>query len=195
LIEGFEVPGSGDDVEAVVDCVAAAAALPQYLGVLEPGDDVLDAGSDAAACPVVVVAADGPGVVTSRGGDRCDGPVSAVAEDDTTIEQMRHGVTGHDDIIAVSGPALAGLRHAAPVRADDDLGVEAAAVVVADGGDRLAVHRDQGGVDDPRVVAGVGGGSQCVGQHRHQVMDDPVHRRLAGGERAASPRVVRFVRR
>jgi len=54
LIEGFEVPGSGDDVEAVVDCVAAAAALPQYLGVLEPGDDVLDAGSDAAACPVVI---------------------------------------------------------------------------------------------------------------------------------------------
>jgi hypothetical protein len=37
LIAGFEVPESGDDVEAVVDGVAAAAALPQDLANLSAG--------------------------------------------------------------------------------------------------------------------------------------------------------------
>ncbi|MGH3633709.1 hypothetical protein [Mycobacterium sp.] len=40
----------------MVDGVASAAALSQYLPVLESGDDVFDAGPDAAVCPVVVVA-------------------------------------------------------------------------------------------------------------------------------------------
>jgi hypothetical protein len=91
LLAGLEVPESGDDVEAVVDGVAAAAALPEDLPVLEPGDDVLDAGSDPAVCPVVVVVDDPAGVVASRGGDRSDAAVSAVAEDDTTIEEMGDG--------------------------------------------------------------------------------------------------------
>jgi hypothetical protein len=42
------VPGTleslGDDLEAVVDRLFAAAALPQYLPVLEPSDHVFDAG-------------------------------------------------------------------------------------------------------------------------------------------------------
>jgi hypothetical protein len=41
--------------------------LSQYLPVLEPGDDVLDAGPDPAVHPVVVVADDAAGVVASRG--------------------------------------------------------------------------------------------------------------------------------
>ena len=74
---GLEVLESGDDVEAVVDGLAAAAALPQYLPVLEPGDDVFDAGPDPPVHPVVVIADDPAGVVASRGGDRRDGAVAA----------------------------------------------------------------------------------------------------------------------
>ncbi len=82
--------------------------------------------------------------------------------------------------VAVSGPALPGDHHAAPVRADDDLGVDAAPVVLADGGDRFVVDGDPGAIDDPRMGTGVGGGTQCFGQHRHQVVDGAVDRRLAG---------------
>jgi hypothetical protein len=34
---GFEVPESGDDLEAVIDGLGAAAALPQDLPVFESG--------------------------------------------------------------------------------------------------------------------------------------------------------------
>jgi hypothetical protein len=66
LIEGLEVPEFGDDVEGVVDGVAAAPVLPQYLPVFESGNDMLDAGSDPAVLSVVVVADDRP--VLSRVG-------------------------------------------------------------------------------------------------------------------------------
>lgn len=105
-------------------------------------------------CPLVVVADDPAGLTTSRGGDRCDAGIPAVAEDDTTIEELHHGVAGHDDIVAVTGPAPAGDRQVASVSADDDLGVDTAAVVLSDGGDGLVVHRDRGAVDDPRVAVG-----------------------------------------
>jgi len=60
---------SSDDLKAVVDGVAAAAALTQYLPVFESGDDVFDTGSDVPVAPVVVVAVMRPlwsrrGVVT-----------------------------------------------------------------------------------------------------------------------------------
>ncbi|MDT5280774.1 MAG: hypothetical protein QOJ20_1969 [Mycobacterium sp.] len=80
MIAGLEVPESGDDVEAVVDGLAAAAALSQYLPVFEPGDDVFDAGPDPAVRLVAVVADDPAGLIASRGGDRGDAAVSAVAE-------------------------------------------------------------------------------------------------------------------
>jgi len=48
-------------------------------------------------------------VIAARCADRSDAAVSAVAEDETTIEQVRHGVTGHDDVVAVTGPALAAI--------------------------------------------------------------------------------------
>jgi hypothetical protein len=48
---GFEIPEFCDDLEAVVDGLGAATALPQYLPVFESGDDVFDAGpGDWAAC-------------------------------------------------------------------------------------------------------------------------------------------------
>lgn len=53
-------------MEAVVDGGVAAAALPQYLPVLEPGDDVFDAGPDPLVHPVVVVADDPAGVLAAR---------------------------------------------------------------------------------------------------------------------------------
>jgi alkylated DNA repair dioxygenase AlkB len=87
-----------------------------------------------------------------------------------------YGGAGDDDVIAAAGPPLAGDEHAASVRADDGLGVDAAPIVPVDGGDRLIVHRDQSAVDDPRMVAVVGIGSQGVGQHGHH----EVERRLAG---------------
>jgi hypothetical protein len=47
----------------VVDALAAAAALAQYLPVAESGDDVFDACPDVAVYTVVVGADDRPGVV------------------------------------------------------------------------------------------------------------------------------------
>jgi hypothetical protein len=47
LCAGLEVPESGDDLEAVVDGVAAASALSEDLPVFEPGDRMFDAGADA----------------------------------------------------------------------------------------------------------------------------------------------------
>jgi hypothetical protein len=101
LIAGLEVPESGDDLKAVVDGLAAAAAMPQYLPVLEPGDDVIDAGSSGGAHPVMVVEDDSAGVIAPRG-DRLDAAVSAVAEDDTTIGQPHPSVAGDDDVVSVT---------------------------------------------------------------------------------------------
>jgi len=72
LIVGLEVPESCDDLEAVVDGLATAAALTQDVPVFEAGDDVLDAGADAAVFGVMVVVDDPAGVVvlwTGDGGD------------------------------------------------------------------------------------------------------------------------------
>jgi hypothetical protein len=55
LAAGLEVPDSGYDLEAVVDGVAAAAALTEYLPVFEAGDNVLDAGCDGLVCPPALV--------------------------------------------------------------------------------------------------------------------------------------------
>jgi hypothetical protein len=59
-------------------------------------------------------------------------------------------VAGNDDVVAVTGSALTGDDNAAPVRADDDLGADAAAVVLGDGGDRLVVYGDEGAIVDPQ---------------------------------------------
>jgi hypothetical protein len=119
-------------LEAVVDGVAAAAALPHYLPVYEPGDGVFDAGDDPAVYLVVVVADDQASGVAAWGRDRGDAAVSVVADNSATIEQLHRGVADDDDVIAVTGPALSSDDHAAPVSADDDLGVAAAAMPRAD---------------------------------------------------------------
>ena len=62
---GLEVPESGDDVEVVVDGLAAAAALSEDLPVFEPGEDVLDADPDPTVRSVVLVVDDPACVVTS----------------------------------------------------------------------------------------------------------------------------------
>jgi hypothetical protein len=106
---------------------------------------------------VVVVVDDPVAAVAMWTGDRVHAAVSAVAQDHTTIEQLRHGVAGNDDVVAVTWPALASGGHTSPVSADDDLGVDAAAVVLAHRGDRLVVHGDQRAVDVPWVSAVVRG--------------------------------------
>ena len=63
MVVGLHVPESGDDLEAVVDGLAAASALTEYLPVFESGDDVFDTGPDAAVCPVVVIVVDPAGIV------------------------------------------------------------------------------------------------------------------------------------
>jgi hypothetical protein len=68
----LEVSEFGDDVVAVVDGVASAAALAQDLPVFELGDDVFDARCDPAVRTVAVVVDDSAGVVASWGGDRGD---------------------------------------------------------------------------------------------------------------------------
>jgi hypothetical protein len=65
---GLQVPESGD-VKAVVDGVAAAAALTEYLPAFEPCDDGFEAGSDPAVGAVVVVADDAASVVAPGCGD------------------------------------------------------------------------------------------------------------------------------
>ena len=50
----------------MVEGVASAAALTQYLPVFEPGDDVFDTGPDVLVCTVVVVADDPAGLVGQR---------------------------------------------------------------------------------------------------------------------------------
>lgn len=62
----FEVPESGDDVKAVIDCFTTTAALSQDLPVLDPGDGVFYAGTDASVSAVVVVV-DDPAVGSSAG--------------------------------------------------------------------------------------------------------------------------------
>jgi hypothetical protein len=52
-----------------------------------------------------------------------------------TVEDVGHGVAGHDDVVAVAGPAWAEGNDPAAVGPDGDLDVHAAAVVLADGGD------------------------------------------------------------
>jgi hypothetical protein len=91
---GFEVPEPGDDVEAVVFGLSAAATLPQDLPVFEPGDDVFDAGADAAVGSVEVVVNDAPGVVAGRCGDGVDAAVAAVTEDDDSTTARRQSVAG-----------------------------------------------------------------------------------------------------
>jgi hypothetical protein len=100
---GVEVPEFGDGLEVVVDGLAAAVALVQDLPVFEPGDVVFDVGSDPAVCAVVVIANDPAGGSAWRCGDGGDAAVAAVAEDDSTGEQLRHGVAGHDDVVVVTG--------------------------------------------------------------------------------------------
>jgi hypothetical protein len=56
-------------LDAVVDGVATAAALPPCLPVFEPGDDVLDAGSDSTVDSPVLVADGAAGAVAPRRGD------------------------------------------------------------------------------------------------------------------------------
>jgi hypothetical protein len=95
-------------VEAVVDGLAPSSALPQDLPVFEPGDDVFDAGTGAAVFAVVVVVDDPAVGCSARTGDCVDAAVSAVAQDwPGAVEQMGDGVAGHDDVVAVAGPAAA----------------------------------------------------------------------------------------
>jgi hypothetical protein len=63
LLVVIEIPECGDDLEAVLDWLRAAAALPQDLPVVESGDDVFDVGPDPVVCPVVIFADDLAGVV------------------------------------------------------------------------------------------------------------------------------------
>jgi hypothetical protein len=81
LSAALEVPGSGDDVEGVVDGLAAMSALSKDLPVFDPGGDVFEAGVDRPVRPIVVVT-DDPAVGFPAGtGDGGDSPVAAVAED------------------------------------------------------------------------------------------------------------------
>jgi hypothetical protein len=100
-------------LEAVVDGLAWAAVLTRYLPVFEPGDDVLDPGSDAAVGSVVAVVDDAAGVVASGCGDRRNAAVAAVTKNVVASGRVRRGVAGHDDVVAVARPASAGDDYAA----------------------------------------------------------------------------------
>ena len=78
-------------------------------------------------------------VRSRRGGDRVDFAVAAVAEYFSVAgESMRDGVAGDDDVVAVAGPAAADRDDGA----GENLGVDAAPIVLGWRGDRLIVHRN-----------------------------------------------------
>ncbi len=122
MFAAFEVLESGDGVEAVIDGFTAAAALSQDLPVFDPGDGVFYAGADAPVS-VVVVVVDDPAVGSAPGaGDGGDSPVAAVCEDCLgTVDEVGDGVSGHDVVVAVPGPALANGYDVAGVGVDEDL--------------------------------------------------------------------------
>jgi hypothetical protein len=61
-----------------------------------------------------------------------DAAVAHVAEDLVAAgEDVREGVVGDHDVVAVARPALPGGDDPAAAGADDDLGINAAAVVLA----------------------------------------------------------------
>jgi hypothetical protein len=73
---------------------------------LSRADDVFDAGSDPAVCPVVVVVDDPAGVVAAGWGHGGDAAVAAITTDLAFgAEQVHRGAAGHDDVVAVTGPA------------------------------------------------------------------------------------------
>jgi hypothetical protein len=88
----LEVREFGDDVGAVVDGVAAAAALSKDLPVFESGVDVFGAGADPAVSLAVVVVHGAACVVAAGCGDRCDGAVAAITEHDWSLEGVGHCV-------------------------------------------------------------------------------------------------------
>lgn len=75
-------------------------------------------------------------------------------------EEGRDGVAGDDDVVVVAWPALPRGDDLMAAGADDALGVDAAAVVVARCADGLVMHRDEGAVDNPRRAMAIGVG--CV---------------------------------
>jgi hypothetical protein len=130
--------------------------------------------------PVVIVADDAAGAVATRCADRCDAAVAAVAEDLSVAgEQVRHGVRTSKTSLR-PGPTAADRDKTAGWAADDDLGVDGAPVVGADGGDGLIVGWDLDGVADPRPGVAGGIGLWRWSQHRDQVVNDRVDGGLAG---------------
>ena len=98
-----------------------------------------DAGPDAAVFSPMLIADDPAGAVASGCGDRVDFAVAAVAEYFSVAgESMRDGVAGDDDVVAVAGPAAADRDDGA----GENLGVDAAPIVLGWRGDRLIVHRN-----------------------------------------------------
>ena len=93
---------------------------------------MFDAGMNAAVVSPVVVAGDAAGFVAARRGDRWDAAVAPVAEDLVAAgEEVREGVAGDHDVVAVAGPALPDGDDLAAAGADDDLGVNAVAADLA----------------------------------------------------------------
>ena len=137
MIAGLYVPDCSDDLKAV-DGVAASSAVTKYLPVFESAM-TFDAGPDAAVFSPMLIADDPAGAVASGCGDRVDFAVAAVAEYFSVAgESMRDDVAGDDDVVAVAGPAAADRDDGA----GENLGVDAAPIVLGWRGDRLIVHRN-----------------------------------------------------
>jgi hypothetical protein len=182
----FEVLEIGDAPGGEVDCVASAAALTQYLPVLHAGGQVFDAGSQPAVfnqvCKVVF-------------GWQCragQAAVAAVGEGGDAIGQGDGGF-GDDDVVAVARPGFAEVNDPA-VEGGDYVDVDRAAVVLTRSGDGLVVYRDEGSVQDQRVVVAELVGVEQFRDRRHHVADGSVcggladtddHRQRAFGQGGA----------
>ena len=101
--------------------LSAQGATPVQVSLC---DDVFDSGTDAAMGSPVLVADCAAGVVAPRRGDGPDAAVAAIAQNHMLGgEQVREGVAGDHDVVAVAPPAAADGDDAAGMGADDDLGV------------------------------------------------------------------------
>jgi hypothetical protein len=147
----FEVVKRGDASDGVVDSVASASALAQDLVVFEAGDGAFGAGAAFSEPPVGAVFGNSPAGPSPGRGDVRVSTVAAVADQPRVLGQsLTESFFEDDGVVAVAGPGVAGGDDAPVAGPADDLGVDAAAVVLGLGGAGLVVDGVQGAAGDPR---------------------------------------------
>lgn len=179
-----EVVEAGDTEHGVVDAIALELAVAQDLPALHAGEGVLNTGADLLVRPVVLlfpvreffafaalVWDDESGVLVTAVGDghrRADGGLGT-------------GLLPASGVVPVAGQGPADHDDQAGVGVDDDLMGRGIAVVLRLLGHRVVTGGDQGSVDDEDGVL-TESLARLQREHRPEMVDDPVRRRLRYAE-------------